>query len=154
MATNDFLQKAVGTWKGEGKLHQSWVKETPTQSGPSGLHVDLDESKAFATVTYWWTYDGKKQEAVASIICDEKRKKVFMGWVDAWHMNYDVMRLVGELEKDRVSGFGNYYVGEGEKDWGWRITLEMAEMKLILKMDNVTPDGESEWAWEGTYGRE
>lgn len=154
MATNDFLRDVVGNWKGEGKLHLPWVEDNPVQSGSTGLHVDLDDSKTFATITYWWTYEGKRQEAVITVICDEKRKKVFMGWVDAWHMNYDVMRLMGELEKNRVSGFGNYFVGEGEKDWGWRMTLEMQEKKLMLKMDNVSPDGESDWAWEGSYTKE
>jgi hypothetical protein len=154
MATNDFLKGAVGKWNGTGKLHMSWVTENPVQSGASGLHVDLDESKTFAKVTYWWTFEEKRQEAVMTVICDEKRKKVFMGWVDAWHMNYDVMRLVGDLEKDRVSGFGNYYVGEGEKDWGWRISLAMDGDKLTMKMDNVSPDGQSEWAWEGIYSKE
>lgn len=155
MATNNFLQKSVGQWKGESKLHLSWLEDESkrVQPGASELHIDLDDKKMYATLTYWWTYEGERQEGIMTIICDEKRKKSFIGWVDAWHMNYDVMRFEGELEVDRISGFGKYYVGDEHPEWGWRITLEMDGEKLKVKMDNVSPEGESEWAVEGTYSR-
>ncbi|MBA4291872.1 hypothetical protein C0431_02780 [bacterium] len=155
MATNKFLKGAVGHWAGESKLHLSWLEDETkrVQKGPSELHVDLDESGAFATVTYWWTYEGKKQEGVMTVVCDEKRKKCFLGWVDAWHMNYDVMRFEGELKEESVGGFGKYFVGEGEPEWGWTIEVLDAGQQLKLRMENVTPGGEKEWAVEAIYSR-
>lgn len=149
------MKNAVGHWAGESKLHMSWVEDESkrVQSGASELHVDLDAAGQFAIVTYWWTYEGKKQEGVMTVVCDEKRKKCFIGWIDGWHMNYDLMRLVGELEGDTVGGFGQYFVGDRERDWGWTIRLEMAGEGVLLRMENVTPDGEKEWAVEGRYTR-
>lgn len=152
MATNSLLIKSVGQWEGESTLHLSWLEDESKriQPGPSGMHVEVDAHQAFATITYWWTYEGKRQEGVMVIAGGAKSKKVSIGWTDSWHSTSDVMHFKGTWEDDRVEALGEYSVGDSPP-WGWRIVLEREGENLIMRMDNIEPGGKPEWAVKATY---
>ena len=52
-----------------------------------------------------------------------------------------------------VSVHGTYGAGEGP-DWGWRITVEAdGPDAFVMRMFNITPDGEEAPAVEATFTR-
>lgn len=157
MATPKFIEKAVGSWKGVSKLNLPWLPEDKQVStSGSKLHIDLDEKKKFATITYTWKYEDKAEEGSMLICGSEKAKELSMGWVDSWHQNGGVMPLKSsEFSHEMVKVLGSYPTGDGSPDWGWRIELSMpSDDTFLFKMINM-PHGEEEaWAVEATYKRE
>lgn len=147
MALPESLIAAAGQWSGDSKLHQSWEREESQQvlESASTLHIDLDRNRAFATLTYTWNYKGTEHEGVWIIAVDEKGKGTG-GWTDSWHMNGTVMFVHGE----GLNMKGEYEVPD-HPNWGWRISLEPGKDALALKMWNISPDGDEEWAVEANY---
>jgi len=157
MPTPQFLHKAVGSWKGESKLHLSWLPEDKRVSASeSKLHIDFDMKKMFATLTYTWVFEGKVEEGSMLICGSEKSKLMSVGWSDSWHQNSAVMLLKSaEFSHEVIKVTGSYPAGDGTPDWGWRIELSLpSEDQFVLKMFNITPAGEAEWAVEGIYKRD
>lgn len=79
--------------------------------------------------------------------------EVSFGWSDSWHQSGEVMLLRGTPKAEGVlSAQGSYRV-EGHPEWHWRIELERGTDQLILRMTNISPEGEEEWAVEAIYSR-
>lgn len=133
-------------------MHLPWLEDESkrVQTGPSGMHIEVDAHQAFATISYWWTYEGKRQEGLMVIAGGVKSKKVSIGWADSWHSNTDVMHFTGTYEDGRVEALGQYSDGDGPP-WGWRIVLEGKDGNLTLAMDNIPPGEQGIWAVKATY---
>lgn len=153
MAAPQAAQDAAGSWKGKSKLHLSWLPpEERVQESDSSLQVAVNEQGAFATVTYTWHYEGEKKEGTILIAAESEGPGVQMAWVDSWHQSGGVLHLTGTTAEDgSVKAKGTY--AAGEEVWGWTIALGQVGPNLVLKMENVTPDGVAEWAVEGVYTR-
>ena len=83
---------------------------------------------------------------------DGKSKVVQLGWSDSWHQNTAVMHLVGpEVADGSVRTKGTY--AAGKEVWGWTIEFKLSGHQLTMKMENLTPQGEAEWAVEAVYKR-
>ena len=153
MAIPKSITEAKGSWFGSSKLNQSWLPpEKRIAESASFLHVDTDEHDTFATITYTWHYEGKRHEGTVLICMAGKSKVVQIGWVDSWHQSTAVMHLVGSESSDgSFKAKGTY--AAGKEVWGWTIEFKMTPDLLTMRMENLTPKGEAEWAVEAIYKR-
>ena len=143
---------ASGTWKGRSKLHLSWLPEDQRISdSDSELQVQIDFQVTYATLSYSWIYQGNRQEGTMLIAGKPDAGEVQIAWCDSWHQDSAVLHLYGEPTETGIKTKGTY-AGEGEI-WGWTITLNLTGDVLYLEMENVTPNGEAEWAVRGEYLR-
>ncbi|MCB0826823.1 MAG: DUF1579 family protein [Armatimonadetes bacterium] len=153
MALTESIIKAVGSWHGKSKLHQSWLEgDQKIQECDSEFHIDLSEKNDYALITYRWAYDGKPEEGALMLMGASKGDKHTGSWADTWHMNSAIMKLSGYQEEGVVKLTGSYAVGDSP-DWGWRIELYPTADKLTMKMFNITHTGEEVWAVEAVYTR-
>jgi len=153
MAIPKSIRDAQGVWTGNSKLHLSWNQppENILESF-SNLSIALDPIGEFALVDYDWIYKGEMQHGQMLVAGNTESGEVSGGWADSWHQNTAVMALSGTGMDGEINLKGEYAV-EGHPNWGWRITLELADESLMFWMYNVSPEGDEEWAVEGTYGR-
>lgn len=154
MSVPKSIHMAKGLWRGKSKLNLPWLPpEKRVTESSSSLHIDTDSQDKFATITYDWRYEGKKEEGTIILSGNVKSKLVQMGWVDSWHQNEAVLHLKGkDSETGSVKAKGEW--SAGAEVWGWTIELLAVGDKLTIKMENVTPAGEATWAVEGVYSRD
>jgi hypothetical protein len=62
------------------------------------------------------------------------------------------MHLVGNEADDGAFVAKGSYAAE-DQTWGWSIGFKVDKSNLVLRMENITPDGVAEWAVEATYLR-
>lgn len=146
------ILQAKGSWFGTSKLNLPWLapEKRVTESG-SFLHVETDAHDAFATVTYTWEHEGKRHEGTMVIAMNRESKEVQVGWADSWHQSTGIMHTVG-LESDEKSFKTKGTYAADKEVWGWTIDIAVSGDTLVLKMDNVPPQG-GEWAVEAIYRR-
>lgn len=148
------IRDAAGSWRGSSKLHLSWLPpEKRVEESSSSLQVKLDRNSTYATIEYTWSQEGTEQEGSLLLCADKKRTCITAGWVDSWHQNNAVMLLSGELSDGAIRLDGKYQV-EGHPEWGWAIGFELiSNSKFIMRMINIDPAGNEEWAVEAVYER-
>ncbi len=154
MAMPKQIVNAQGAWVGRSKLHLSWLspEERVTESD-STLQVELGDQAAFATIAYTWRHEGQKQNGAILACINEKLQTIEYAWLDSWHQAGSVMRLVGPVvEGAPLKGNGTYQYED--QVWGWTIALSLTDEVFTLRMENVDPSGEAEWAVEAVYNRE
>ena len=151
MAVPKFIVASKGSWKGKSKLNLPWLApDKRVSESDSHLHIDCDRQNAFATITYTWSYEGKEQEGTFLICQNDTSKVVEVGWSDSWHQNTGVMHLAGPGgEADSFKTRGTYKA-EGQ-EWGWTVAFSLTKERLTLKMENVPPNVEPQWAVEAIY---
>lgn len=153
MAAPQVTKDAAGMWQGTSKLHLSWLPpEQRIQESDSTLQVTVNDQAAFATVSYTWHYEGERKEGTIIIAAESEGSGAQMAWVDSWHQSGGVLHLTGSVAEDGSLKAKGEYSG-GDEMWGWTIALGLVGDSLVLKMENVTPAGEAEWAVEGSYSR-
>lgn len=130
----------------------SWLEDEAQRikKGPSSVQIEPDPASSFAKVSYIWGLDGELHHGMLLVSSDDQGA-TSAGWVDAWHMNSEVMVMKGSAH-DSLNLLGSYRV-EGHPDWGWRITVHKEADELRLHMFNIDPDGNEEWAVRGNYRR-
>lgn len=153
MAIPKTLREAQGAWIGSSKLHLSW-NQPPDNilESLSNLSVTLDPIGEFALLDYDWVYEGELQHGQLLLAGSSESGKVTGGWTDSWHQNSAVMALAGTGMEGEVNLSGEYEV-EGHPNWGWRFLFELEGEMLAMRMFNVSPEGDEEWAVEAVYGR-
>lgn len=153
MAIPKTIRDAHGTWTGNSKLHLSWVEPPKNvQESYSNLSISLDPLGSFALIDYDWAYNGEMQHGQMIVAGNAENQEITAGWSDSWHQNSAVMALAGVGMSGKVELKGEYAV-EGHPNWGWSIEFELEGESLTVRMFNVTPEGEAEWAVEGLYSR-
>jgi hypothetical protein len=152
MAVPKQLAEAVGSWRGKSELHRSWLSPDKQVSGSdSHFHIQADTRHKFLKIEYAWSVDGKAQEGEMILCQAAKGDAVEIGWADSWHQSGAVMHLVGTTTANGVQTKGSFDAG-GEK-WGWTIDLTLEGDRLLMTMNNVTPQGEATWAVKADYRR-
>jgi len=154
MAVPKSITGAVGLWQGKSKLNLPWLApEKRVTESNSSLHIETDSQGKFATITYDWHYEGKREEGTIIVAKSGKTNAVQFGWVDSWHQNDGVLHLKGEDSgTGPVKAKGEYSAGAKEV-WGWTIEISPTKDGLTVKMENVPPTGEPMWAVEAVYKR-
>ncbi len=146
------LTRADGDWAGPSLL--SFGPDHPTMSSDSTATVATVANGTGLELRYEWSFDGKPQQGVMFIADDRGSGRCDIAWMDSFHYTNRIMLLTGGYAGDgEVNVRGSYPAPEGP-DWGWRMTLEMPTPEsLVLRMFNITPDGQEAWADEATYRR-
>ena len=153
MAVPKQIHQAKGLWRGKSQLNFPILPpEKRVTESESSLHIDTDAHESFATITYNWEYEGKRQEGTILVCMGNKSKVVDFAWVDSWHQNSSIMNLVGdEATNGTIKAKGSYVAGK--ETWGWTIQIQLTDNTLALNMDNLDPTGAAEWAVKGVYQR-
>lgn len=146
------LIAASGLWAGTSKLQLSHLPpDQRVTESPSTLTVAIDPHTSYALVNYVWEYDGEKQYGTVLVCGDESGASVDMAWSDSWHQNSAVMNLKGSESGGSVKASGTW--GPEEEPWGWTVGFGLEGESLVMRMEVVTPTGDSDWAVEAVYSR-
>lgn len=98
-------------------------------------------------------FEGKPQEGLILLSCEEKDGAAHAFWTDSWHSANQLMSCVGtHSESGGVNLKGTYKV-EGHPDWGWRTEILPGDDSFRYLMFNVSPEGQEEWAVEMDFIR-
>ncbi|MBS1726877.1 MAG: DUF1579 family protein [Armatimonadetes bacterium] len=153
MSLPSFVQPLVGMWNGSSRLNLPWPPENPRLlSCDSTLEMTLGTSEAYAKIDYSWTYEGDAQSGFILLTCDTEKGTASMGWSDSWHQNSNVLHLTGAISDAKVTCLG-HYTWEDSEPFGWEIELALKDGNLVLRMVNIEPSGQREWAVEAIYRR-
>lgn len=153
MSVRPVLAGLAGHWKGNYRLHASWLPEKTHDSG-SLVTIGLRVNGQFLTIEYDWEYEDKRQEGVMIVGCDEKSDAVQAVWTDSWHMSHKFMVCDGTIDKSGKVNVKGFYSVPDNPDWGWRIEIIPDNNPLRILMYNVSPEGDEETAVESDYSRE
>ncbi len=131
MSTLDVLAQHQGDWSGTNKL---WFEDPDkAEESPGTLCVAGNQ------IQVTWAFRGAAQQGVLTVAQIED--SVSVSWTDSWHAG-EGMDFTGEAFADAIDVFGTYPAGDGP-DWGWRIVLDLEDPdRLLLRMYNITPDGD------------
>jgi len=153
MAVPKSIREAKGLWQGKSQLNLPFLPpEKRVSESNSRFHIETDDQNSYATITYDWHYEGKRQEGTIIVCMAEKSRAVQFGWVDSWHQSTAVMHLTGkESDSGSVKVKGTYPAGK--ETWGWTIEFIHEGDGISMNMENVTPSGEAIWAVKATYKR-
>jgi hypothetical protein len=152
MSVKPDLAKLVGKWKGSSRLHTPWRPEKMHDSA-SNAAVELRVNGQFLAVEYVWEHEGKKQEGVMILGCDETSDAVQAVWTDSWHMSHKFMVCDGTIDESGNVNMKGYYQVPGHPDWGWRTEILPGADSFQIKMYNASPEGEEDIAVESEYSR-
>jgi hypothetical protein len=146
------LHALSGSWRGDSRL---WLHRPEEATYDSVMTAQIEPAiqRQALLVRYAWEIEGEPQDGL--LVLNQRSAIVAGVWFDSWHMTNSSMSLTGEAEATgSVSVTGTYPAGDGP-DWGWRILLEPGKgTHLLLRMFNVTPDGDEELAVETDFARQ
>lgn len=142
----------VGDWEGESLLFLG--PDSPGKESRSKATVAFVGGTGFLEVRYDWSEAGKLENGLILFKLSQESSDVDIVWVDSWHMGSKFMLCKGDvLSEDSLTGLGSYQAPPGP-DWGWRISLSVvSETILLLRMFNITPEGQECLAVETRYMR-
>ena len=137
-----------GSWSGRSTL---WL-EPGSEGRPSSttLHSQAVVRGKFLRLDYTWTFEGDPQAGSLLLGYDAKAQRYEAAWIDSWHMGSKIMHCSGE-PGGGPDLRGEYEVGDGSPNWGWRIALASNDEGVTLRMWNVTPQGQEALAAEAIY---
>lgn len=130
---------------GTAQLWRSWVSPEPTAS-KSTLDVHLDPEGRLTALEYTWEVDGAEQRGQLSVQRGEG-PEVGVEWKDTWHAG-DGMTFKG-TQGEVLDVLGSYPAPPGP-DWGWRIVIRRTPHWEVV-MDNITPEGHADRAFQLSY---
>jgi hypothetical protein len=145
------LGSLAGRWRATYELRGDprFDADVPTEAVVSPILAGT-----FVQIAYRWTESGTPQEGLLLVGLDPERGSVTAAWLDTWHNGHRMMVCAGEqLPDGGIDVFGTYPGRPGERDWGWRTRLEIADETWTMRMFNVTPDGVEAPAVTAVYGR-
>lgn len=146
------VAQAAGDWAGPSLL--CFEPGQPTFSSESTAEVVRAVNGTALEMRYKWSFEGKPHEGVFLLSDDPSGNCCNMAWMDSFHYSNNMMLLTGALAGEGEINVRGSYPAPTGPDWGWRITLEMPDAEsLVLRMFNITPDGQEGWAVEATYRR-
>ena len=146
------LEKFIGNWKGNYRLHLSWIPESPFESETKAL-IDFTAKGRFLKIEYDWIYENENQEGLLLIGSEKNSDEARAFWIDSWHMSDKFMSCDGHFSDNSILMKGFYEV-PNHPDWGWRIEIHFeSESSFKIVMYNVSPENEEDLAVEAEYAR-
>lgn len=153
MSIPEKLNGLAGKWKGNNRLHVSWLPD-PILNSDGTASVTPRIGGQFLEIAYTWSHDDKPQEGVIILGGDSKTDTVNAFWTDSWHLAHQIMICEGKENAEGGISVKGFYKVEGHPDWGWRTEIYSAESSLTYTMYNVSPEGQEEVAVEMEMSRE
>jgi hypothetical protein len=153
MAVPKLIQASKGLWRGKSQLNLPWLPpEKRVTESDSRLHIETDERNLFATITYDWRYDERRQEGTILACQSIDNASVEFAWVDSWHQSSSIMSLKGTEAEDGPIKVKGSFTADSEV-WGWTISFLREGEHLALNMENITPKGDVTWAVKALYSK-
>lgn len=134
----------VGTWTGVNHLFMDPTGPPDDSPCPSTFRLTLGGK--VAVHEYEWSHSGEAQEGMAMLSGGADHFQ--LAWSDTFHTSGSIMFLEGEPGQKEIDVRGTYDVPDSKQPWGWRIQYARRESGLVVKMWNITPDGEEQRAVE------
>ncbi len=150
------LSQLVGEWEGATKV---WFDEgSQAQESPIMGTMRLILDGRFILHEYQGSFDGKPLQGAAIYGYSSGKKQFECAWVDSFHNGDSIMFSVGKDTGKVFSVLGNYLTdcgdGRGEERWGWQTEIRIInKFKIVIRMDNISPDGKKEGGVETIYHR-
>jgi hypothetical protein len=145
-------ERLCGKWQGEVKtwFEPGVLADTSTIAGEYSWAL---EGKILRH-QYRSEINGRPRSGEELLAFNEISQKWELVWFDTFHMNYGLLNSTGDSTASGFSVTGNYAVGPGMPDWGWRTEYRLAtDDQLIIQAFNQMPEGEEALAIEVTYRR-
>ncbi|MBM3906747.1 MAG: DUF1579 family protein [Gemmatimonadetes bacterium] len=151
MPTPEKLLSLAGHWVGESAL---WLHPgAEARRSSARAHITAEAEGQALCVRYAWADGDAPQSGLLLLVGDAATDAVTAAWTDSWHYARQLMHCVGTSTGDSTSVRGSYAAPPGP-DWGWRLALEaVADGTCVLRMFNITPDGEEALAVEMPLSR-
>jgi broad specificity phosphatase PhoE len=146
------LKDLVGDWTGHNQL---WViPGEPVRESSTTARVELAAGGRYLVVRYTWTEKDEPQDGHLVVRLADDTTGADMVWVDSWHQGAGFLMLAGEEKSPTsIAARGSYPAPSGP-DWGWRIAIStVASDRYVMRMWNITPDGQEALAVEASYRR-
>jgi hypothetical protein len=153
MSVHPKLAELAGRWVGHYRLHTSWL-ENKIHECQTSAQIDLRVKDQFLTIEYEWEYEGRQQEGVLILGCDEMSSAVQAIWTDSWHMSHKFMVCDGAIDEKGVVNVNGFYQVSDHPDWGWRTEIFPAKDSFKYAMYNIAPEGKEDIAVEVEYSRQ
>jgi hypothetical protein len=147
-----FLASIAGDWEGTTRL---WLEPGKlTDTSPSRGRIRLALGGRFAVHEYEGSVAGDPLSGIAIYGCDVVTAEWQMAWADTWHMATCLLWSTGPGAPAPYAVRGWYRDPSGGPPWGWRTELRLeGPDRLVVRMFNVTPEGEEALAVETVYDR-
>lgn len=144
------LRGLSGNWGGTSQL---WLHPgADAQESQTTAHISSVAQGQVTVIAYTWEFESERQDGM--IICPSTigQDPLRSVWLDSWHMRNDLMLCEATMGHDLVSLQGSYQAPTGPA-WGWRIEIETNQdfPALVIRMTNITPDGEEALAVLAQY---
>lgn len=137
--------------------HGLWVTGEAVRVSDSFMFVKPTTGSnggRFLQVGYRWQEGGAHQDGWIFFKTDEGRGVLKAPWLDAWHLGKERMECEGRIVWEGVADGRGRYAAPPGPDRGWRISIEGAgEKGLIMRMFNISPEGNEGLAVEAVYER-
>jgi hypothetical protein len=139
----------VGLWRGESRLllHRP-VEETYLSVMTAETEQTMQQQALL--MRYAWQVEDEPQDGL--FVLNQLDDVVAGLWFDSWHMANSSMTTTGARLDGGLSVCGSYPTSEGP-DWEWRILLQPAANSRLLRMFNITPEGDEELAVDADFAR-
>ena len=152
MSVRPQLRSLTGQWKGSYRLHTS-RPAAQTYESASAAKVELRVKEQFLAIEYVWEHEGKPQEGVMILGCDENSDAVQTVWTDSWHMSHKFLVCDGTIDSLGSVDVKGAYSAPDNTESEWRIELISGSSSFQINMFNISPNGEEEIVVESTYSR-
>ena len=152
MSVRPQLTTLTGQWKGSYRLHTDGAA-AETQESATTAKIELRVKEQFLAIEYAWEHEGKQQEGVIILGCDEDSDAVQAVWTDSWHMSHRFMVCDGTIDDHDTVDVKGAYSASDDTEREWRIELVSGSDSFQINMFNISPDGEQNIAVESRYSR-
>jgi hypothetical protein len=146
----DAAQNWLGAWSG---TKQVWLYPgAEAMVSASTAQVSTAAQGQFLVLSYAWEAEGEPQDGMILFPPETGEGAAKGVWLDSWHVKDELMVCAATGEGGTVTLSGSYPAPEGP-DWGWRIEIGGPDGSLVVRMTNITPQGEEALAVLAEYGR-
>ncbi len=139
----------LGEWSGPSRL----FLEGKTYDCVSTASVRMIARDRFVSIDYAWQVEDEPAEGLIIFPASLGATPVVATWLDSWHMSEVIMVCEASIDPAGFVALRGSYAAPPGPDWGWRLELGTEGGAFLLRMFNITPDGQEEIAVLAQYAR-